>query len=173
MPKTKKEKAKILEELKRKLEKQKIVLFLNFAGLKARDFSILREKIKLNGDEIKVVKKTLTRLAFKEKGIDVDVKKLEGELAIVFGFKDEVSPAKIVVEFSNLNPNLRILGGLLNHQFLPKEKVVELANLPTKENLLANLTNYLSAPISNFINVLEGNIKGLLIILNKLATKSG
>jgi large subunit ribosomal protein L10 len=171
MPVTREKKKKILEELKEKIEKQKIIVFVDFTGLKIRDFSELRKRIKSVGDEIKVVKKTLANLAFKEKKFNVDVKNLKGELALIFGFKDEILPAKTVFEFSNENPNLKILGGIFGEKFLEADKIIELAKLPSREELLANLTRSISAPISNLINIFRAIPQDLVFVLNQIQLK--
>jgi len=68
------------------------------------------------------------------------------------------------------DPNLKILGGIFKNEFVEAEKIIELAKLPTREELLARLVGSISAPISNFINVLEANIKGLIYVLTKAKT---
>ena len=168
MAKTKSQKKKFIEKLKEKIEKQKIIIFVNFSGLKVDEISQLRKNLKENNSEIKVVKKTLASLAFKEKNIDFDPQTLPGQLAIVFGWEDFILPAKIVWQFSKENPNLKILGGFLENSFLEKERVVDLAKLPTREELLANLINRMSAPISGLLNSLQWNLRQLLLILSSI-----
>jgi large subunit ribosomal protein L10 len=168
---TKEKKKKILQELKEKIGKQKIIVFVDFTGLKVRDFSELRRRIKSAGDEIKVVKKTLASLAFKEKKFNVDVKKLKGEIALVFGFKDEILPAKTVFEFSKENPNLKILGGIFEKKFLEADKIIELAKLPSREELLANLVSSISAPISNLVNIFRAIPQNFVFVLNQIQLK--
>lgn len=171
MPLTKEKKKKILEDLKEKIEKQKIIIFVDFTGLKVKDLSELREKLREVEGQIKVTKKTLAQLAFEKKNLKIDIKKMKGQIAFVFGFKDEISPAKILWQFSQGNQNLKILGGILEKKFLGAEKIVELAKLPTREELLRKLVGSIKAPILNFVSVLEGNIKGLINILINLKTQ--
>ena len=167
---TKVQKQKILDELKEKIAKQKVMIFADFTGLKVKDLSNLRKKIKAADGEIKVAKKTLLGLAAKGAGLEFEAKKIKGEIASVFGYKDEISLAKIIYQFASANPNLKILGGFLENQFRTAEEIITLAQLPTKEELLSGLVRSVSAPISNFINVLQGNIKGLIIVLAKAKT---
>jgi large subunit ribosomal protein L10 len=168
---TKEKKKKILQELKEKIEKQKIIIFVDFTGLKVGDFFELRKRIKSIGDEIKVVKKTLANLAFKEKKIGFDVKKLKGEIALIFGFKDEILPAKTVYEFSKENQNLKILGGIFEKEFLEADKIIELSKLPSKEELLANLLSSISAPISNLVNIFRAIPQNFVFVLNQIQLK--
>ena len=168
MPLTKTQKQKILEELKEKIARQKAMIFVDFTGLKVKDLSNLRKKIKMVGDEIKVAKKTLLELALKSAKLETEIKKIPGEIAVVFGYKDEVSPAKTVYQFSKENQNLKILGGFLENKFREAQDFVTLAQLPTREELLAKLVGSISAPVSNFVSVLQANIKGLIYALSAI-----
>jgi len=169
MPQTKQQKQEIIDDLKEKIKGQKVMVFFDFTGLKVKDFSNLRKKIKAAGDSLKVAKKTLFNLALKKEGIDVDFKKMAGEIALVFGYKDEVAPAKTVWQFSQENKNVKILGGFLENKFFESDKMIELAKLPGREELLARFVGTVSAPISNFVSVLQGNIKGLIVALNAIS----
>jgi len=171
---TKIQKQKILDDLKEKIQKQKIIVFVDFTGLKVKDLFNLRKKLKTTDSQIKVAKKTLAEIAFTElKGKtpkSFDIKNLRGQIAFIFGFKDEISPTKITWLTSQENPNLKILGGFLAGQFIEAEKIVELAKLSGKEELFGRLVGSISAPISNFVYILEGNVKGLLQVLAKAKT---
>jgi large subunit ribosomal protein L10 len=165
-------KRKILEELKEKIGRQKIMIFIDFTGVKSKDLFSLRKKLKETGNEIKVAKKTLINLALKEKDLNViDVRKILGEVAVIFGMKDEISSAKIVYEFLKENKNLKILGGILEKKFILPEKIEELAKLPTKEELLAKLVSELSAPISNFVYILKSIPQSLVFVLSQIQLK--
>jgi large subunit ribosomal protein L10 len=168
MAQTKAQKQKILEDLKEKMEKQKAIIFFDFTGLKVKDFSNLRRKIKAAGDELKVVKKTLMDIAFKKAKLEIEPKKMAGEIALAFGFKDAISLAKEIYEFSKVSQNLKILGGFFENQFRPAEEIIELAQLPSKEQLLARLVGSIASPMSGFISVLQGNIKGLIYALSAI-----
>jgi len=165
-------KKKILDQLKEKITKQKIIIFVDFTGVKSKDLFALRGKISEVGGEMKVAKKTLINLALKEMNLNlVDVKKLIGEVAVIFGIKDEISSAKIVSEFSKENKNLKILGGILERKFIEPEKIEEIASLPSREQLLARLVGELSAPISNFVCLLKSIPQSLLFVLYQIQTK--
>lgn len=167
---TKEQKKKILEDLKEKIARQKAMIFVDFTGLKVKDLSNLRKKLKSADNELKVVKKTLLGSAFKERDFKIDIEKLKGEVAIIFGFKDGLSPAKTIYQFSQENPNLKILGGFFERKFREAEEIITLAQLPTREELLAKLAGTIFAPVSNLVKVLEGNIKGLLRVLTQVKT---
>lgn len=167
---TKTQKEKIIKDLKEKIARQKALVFVDFSGLKVKDISSLRKKLKAADGELKIAKKTLINLALKDKKAEADLKKLEGEIALAFGYKDEIAPAKTVFQFSQENPNLKILGGFFENKFRGAEETITLAQLPTKEELLANLVGSISAPISNFVYALNYNLKGLITVLAKAKT---
>lgn len=166
---TKAQKEKVINDLKEKIERQKAIVFTVITGLKVKDLANLRKDMKKKDCELKVAKKTLISSAFKQNKIEVDAKKLEGEIALGFGYKDEVLPFKTLYEFSKGNENLKILGGLIGNELLGKEKAIELGQLPTKEELLSRLVGSVSAPISGLVNVLQGNIKGLVCALSAIS----
>ncbi len=173
MPLTKEQKQKITEDLKEKIKEQKTMIFVDFTGLKVKDLSNLRKKLKTIDGGLKVAKKTLLGLALKgyHPSAVQEVKRLKGEVAIIFGFKDELSLAKIIYQFSQENPNLKILGGFIEskkREFLNAEDIIEIAQLPAREELLARLVGSISAPVSNFVNVLRGNLKGLIYALSAI-----
>ena len=166
---TKEQKKKIIEELKEKIDRQKTVIFTDFTGIKVKGLADLRRKLKEVDSELRVAKKTLFKIAFGKKDLEIDIKKLQGEIALVFGYQDIISPAKTVYQFSLKNPNFKILGGCLENKFVGAEKIIELAQLPTREGLFARIVQCVSFPMSGLINVLEGNIKGLINIINNLS----
>jgi len=168
MPITKQKKQEIIKELADKLDRQKAAVFADFSGLKVKDLTDLKNKLRQKGAEFKVAKKTLMNLALKQKGIDADTKAMAGEIAMAMGYDDEVSAAKELQEFSKTNPNLKILGGLLENKLIDAAQVLSLALLPSKAELLAQLTGSLAAPSRNFVGVLQGNLRGLVQALSQI-----
>ena len=165
---TKERKKEIINDLGKKAENQKVMIFTGFKGLKNKDLLELRKELKNNDSCLMVVKKTLIKLAFDEKKLNIDYGKLEGEAAIIFGFQDQVIPAKTVFNFSQKNPAIKIIGGMLDGEFKNESDIIELAKLPSMQEIRAKFVGTVQAPISGFINVLQGNIKGLVYILSNI-----
>ena len=168
MPLTREQKQKHIEDLKEKVDRQKAMIFVAIDGLKAEELFELRKRLKGADCLLTVAKKTLTNIVFKEKKLNLDAKKLKGQFALIFGFKDEISPAKIPYEFSLKNKNLKILGGFFENKIREIEEVIELAKIPSKEELLTRIVGSIKAPMVNLVNVLQGNIKGLVYLLNAI-----
>ncbi len=163
---TKQKKQEIVKEISDRLEKQKAIVFADFSGMKVKDITELKTKLREKGAEFRVGKKTLMNIALKQKGIEADTKPMAGEVAMVLGYEDEIAPAKEVYEFSKTNKNIKILAGLLENKLIDQQQVLALAQLPSKAELLAKLVGSISAPSRNFVGVLQGNIRGLITVLS-------
>lgn len=167
---TKEKKKNILSELDKKIAKQKVVVFGDFKGVKVKELGELRKQVKKEEAELKISKKTLARIAFKKAGLEIDTKKLDGEIAFVFGYNDQVGPAKVAYQFSKANPNFKILGGFLEGELKEAKDMIALAQLPTRDELLAKLVGSIASPMSGLVNVLQGNIRGLVYIISQIKT---
>jgi len=165
---TKEQKENILKKLNKNIANQKTMVFVSVKGLKASELFVLRNQLKESDCLLSVVKKTLLSIAFKKNKVEVDEKSLEGQVALVFGFKDEIMPAKTVYQFSLKNENLRILAGFFQDKFINKEEVIILAKTPSREELLVRIIGSIKAPMSGLANVLQGNIKGLVYVLTQI-----
>jgi len=165
---TKEQKQKIIEDLDEKVARQKAMIFVDFTGLKVKDLSDLRKKLRAVNSELKVAKKTLLGLVFKKAGLEIETKKIKGEIALIFGYNDGLSLAKMIYQFAEANPNLKILGGFFEKKFQEAEEIITLAQLPTREELLAKLVGTIFAPVSNLVNVLQGNIRNLVYIFSQI-----
>lgn len=167
---TRQQKQEIINDLKDKISRQKTMVFVDFTGLKVKDLSDLRKKLKKSDSLFRVSKKNLLKIALKDfsSSLAQKIEELEGEIGVIFGFGDEILPAKIAHNSASENENLKILGGFFEGKFIEKEIVIELAQISSKEGLLTKLVVSVSAPISNFVNALEGNIKGLVYALSAI-----
>ncbi len=169
---TKDQKKKIISDLKDKIGKQKSIVFVDFSKVNSKDIFTLRRKLKTAGCALKVAKKTLLGIAF---GKDNDIwekakENIPGQLAVVFGIKDEIAPAKITEQFTKESENIKILGGIFESRFINKAEVIVLSKIPSREELLAKLVGSIFSPVSGLVNVLQRNIKGLVYVLSKIKT---
>lgn len=172
MAKTKEQKKKTLESLEDNFKKSKTAVFVNFQGLNVKDTTVLRNLLRKEKVEYEVAKKTLLKLAVEKTGQEgVDPKSLNGNVAVAFGFEDEVTPAKILNQFRATHEALKILGGTLEKKYIDAARVIELANIPDRQELLAKLVGSINSPVSGFVNVLAGNLRGLVQVLKAISEK--
>lgn len=165
---SKEQKKNIVKQLKENIAEHQVMVFVSVKGLKASELFELRKQLRESDCLLSVVKKTLLAIAFKETKIEIDEKELDGQVALIFGFKDQVMPAKTAYQFSLKNNNLKILGGFLEDKFKNAEDIIALAKIPSKQELLARIIGSIRAPISGLANVLQGNIKGLVYVLTQI-----
>lgn len=158
MPLNKQQKKKQIDDLKGKIAKQKSVVFADFSKVPSKDLFRLRKNLKEAGCLLKIGKKTLMRVAFGQSNISFwkQIKdKVPGQLALVFGIEDEISPARISYQFSKENDNLKILGAIFENKFIDKDKVLVLATLPTRNELLSKLVGSIASPMVGLVTVLD------------------
>ena len=168
----KSEKKEIIKNFEEKISRAKSIVFTKFFGIGANDINELRNSLKSQNSEYLVVKKTLMSKAFEKSGLTgVDIGNFSGEVASAFGYEDEVAPAKILDEFAKTHASMEFLGGILEQRFMDAAQVKSLAKLPSKTQLYGQLVNVINAPVSGFVNVLAGNLRGLVTALNAIAEK--
>ncbi len=166
---SKEKKQAIIKDLTDKLTRQKVVIFSDYTGSKVAQLEELRQKLREKEIDYQVAKKTLVDLILKKAGLDkIKVKELPGQIGLVFGYQDEALPAKILYNFSKENESLKILAGLVQGKYLDSQALIELAKLPSREELLARLAGSLAAPLSGLVNTLQGNLRKLTFILKNL-----
>jgi large subunit ribosomal protein L10 len=144
------------------------VVFSSYDKLTVAKSQILRRALRAAGVSFLACKKTLLERVLKARKLEVNVDELKGSIALAFGTTDEVAPAKILADFAKTNEALKIQGGLLENKFINSSKVLELAALPSKMEMLAQTVRTIQAPISGFVNVLAGNLRGLVNALNAI-----
>ena len=155
---TKEQKTKQIDSIKEKVAQQKSVIFVDFAKVPSKEMFSLRKTLKEGGCNLKIAKKTLVRIAFGQSNISFWNKiktVIPGQLALVFGFEDDIAPARISNIFAKTHENFKILGGIFEKRFIDREKVLVLANLPTRNELLGRLVGSIYSPVSSFVRVLN------------------
>jgi large subunit ribosomal protein L10 len=168
MAKTRQQKEESVNSLVNKIKESKSVVFANFQGLKVSESEELRGKCREQNVEYLASKKTLVKKALEESGFEVDTKVFEGGVAAVFGVEDEVAPAQLLHNFAKTHEVVTFYGGVLEGNYIDSAKVGELAKLPSKQELYAKLVGSINAPVSGFVNVLAGNLRGLVSVLNNI-----
>lgn len=166
MSKTRAQKGEIVDELSQKLGKMKSVVFTRISGYTMDDANSLRAKGREVGVEVMIAKKTLLNRALEQNGFTIAPDDLEGSILTAIGFDDEVATAKLMAEFAKDRETIQIVGGILEGKFVGTQAIKQLATLPSREQLLTKLVGSLNAPISGFVNVLAGNLRQFVYVLN-------
>lgn len=169
MPNLKNQEA--LKDLTEKFKSMKGMIMTEYHGLSVSQISELRNSLRKSGCEYLVVKNTLSKIALKEIGMEAANEYFEGPTAIVVESDDPVSPAKVVSEFAKKCDKLVIKAGILDGKVIAEKEIKALASLPTKEVLIGKMLGSMNAPISGFVNVLNGTIRSFVCVLNAIKEK--
>ncbi len=165
---TKEKKSAVIKEVIDLLDDSKLTVVANYQGTSVKALQTLRKDAKNNGTIIKVIKNRLFKTALKNnpKFKDLDLSSFNSMLLYAFNPDDEVASAQDLFNFSKTNNNIEFVAGLtIDGQLLNKEDVKDLAQLPSKDQLRSILIGTLMAPMNNFANVLNGNLRGLITVL--------
>jgi len=168
---TKVQKKSLIDDLADKISRSKAVVFTNYRGLKVEDLTSLRRSLKEKNIDYKVVKNSLAKIVLKNNKIKFDESVFDSPAGVAFGYEDEVEPNKLVYQFKKKNDKLQILGALVGGEFVGADTVKSLALLPSRQELYAHVVGSIAAPISGFVNVLSGNLRGLVSVLKQYSEK--
>jgi len=161
-------KQQVVKEIREKIENSKSIVLVDYRGLDVSEVSELRKKYREAGVDYKVYKNTMMRFAFKEAGYEDFIENLKGPNGVAFSIEDAIGAAKISDEFSKSNEKLKIKAGIVDGNIIGIDQIKELANIPSREVLIAKVLGSLNSPITGFVNVLQGNIRNLVYALDAI-----
>lgn len=153
------QKQQVIEEIKEKLGTAQSVVITEYRGLTVAQVTALRSKLKESGVELKVYKNTLVKRAADETGVTGLDPYLQGPTAWAFSMQDPVSAAKALLTFARTNDKLVIKGGIIQNKAFEVSGVKALADLPSREVLLAQVLGAMQGPLVGMANVLQGPIR--------------
>ena len=162
---TKSEKDDVVAEVAELLSTSKMTVVAKFQGTTVKALQGLRKDAKSTGTKVKVVKNRLVIKALQQNDAlkSVDVSQLEGMLLYAFNAEDEVAPAQSLNTFAKANPTLQFVGAITAEgRFLDADSVKDLAGLPSKDQLIAQVVATLLSPVHDVTNALSGNLHALL-----------
>lgn len=162
------EKALVVAELKEKFSSVQGAVVTDYRGLDVARVTKLRAKLREAGVEYKVIKNTLAKLAVQGSELEGLQEYLQGPTAVAFGYNDPVAAAKILSDFAKDNKELEIKAGIVEGKIVDLAGVKALAELPSREVLIAQALAGLQAPITGFVNVMQGNVRNLVYVLDAI-----
>jgi len=160
------EKVAAVEKMTKQLSESKSVFLTDFTGLNVEEITELRRAFSGVQVEYKVVKNTLAKRSAKEAGCEDIVEYLNGPVAMAFGIEDPVAPAKVIKEFSKKNEKLKLKACLFEGVMFGEDKLDQIANLPTRDEVLAKVCGVLNAPIANLAFALNGVLSQFVYAIN-------
>ncbi len=167
------EKANIVSDLSEKLNRSSFTLVTDYQRMKVEQFSELRNRLAPAGAELRVVKNSFLKRALSASGLPDVEKHLSGQTAVVTGDKDVAPVAKILKTFAAEFKIATLKIGLVDKAILSSAEVEALADLPSREVMLAKLLGLLLAPATQLVRLLNEPGASLARLLNAKAQKEG
>ncbi|HVX20377.1 MAG TPA: 50S ribosomal protein L10 [Acidimicrobiales bacterium] len=167
------EKVAVVDEVRERLQGSSASVVTEYRGLTVADLAELRRNLAAAGGDYKIFKNTLVRLAIAGSAHQPIQDLLTGPTGIAFVHGDVSAVAKALREFSRGNPNLVVKGGLIDGDVLTSGQLGALADLPSRDVLLARFAGLLQAPLAQLAGLLQALPRDLAYGLSALLDQKG
>ncbi len=160
------DKESFVAEFRERLDRSPVMYLTDFTGLNVKSMTDLRQALKESGAEYVVAKNRLMVRALEGADLPDLSEALTGPTGVVFGYEDVVATAKALSEFAKAHddrPAFKI--GVLDNKILDAAQLEKLAQLPSREQLLAQVVGALQAPMSSLVAAMEGKLQEMAGLL--------
>ncbi len=152
----------IVDEISAAVKDAQSVVLVDYRGLTVEQDTQLRKQLREAGITYKVYKNTMMNFAFKGTDFEALTSYLEGPSAIAISTEDATAPARVICKFAKTADALEVKGGMVEGIAYDAKGIMEIAKIPSREELLSKLLGSIQSPITNFARV-----------MNQLAEKGG
>lgn len=153
------------------LEQSKAVFLTEYRGISVAQMEQLRSDVRGVDSAFHVTKNTLLRTALEQSGRSIPEELLLGQTAAGFALGELPALAKALVEFSDDFEAFVIKGGMMNGDFLSAEEIKALADLPSLDELRAQIIGLVNAPAQNIANTVNNGVSQLVNVLHAYSTQ--
>ncbi|MBC8298873.1 MAG: 50S ribosomal protein L10 [Pelagibacterales bacterium] len=157
-----------VSELQAKFENSTGIYFGNYTGLNVAMVTELRRNFRAEGVQYKVYKNNLTKIAAKNAGYEGLDDVLVGQIGVAFSESDPTAPARVIKKFIKGENPFEVVGVIFEGKIFDADKYEELADLPSKEELLSMLVGGLSSPMTKLVGTLSGSMSKFVRTLSSL-----
>jgi len=165
------QKIEIVNELTQKFQNSSGIYFTRYSGMNVAQATELRKQFRESDVSYFVSKNTLTKIAANNAGFEDKLDELlSGQIGIAYVSGDPTAPARVIKNFEkeNKNATLEVVGLVFEGEIFSAEKYKELANLPTRDELLAKFVSSINQPMSKLTATLCGAMSKLTVVLTNL-----
>ncbi|MDP3804514.1 MAG: 50S ribosomal protein L10 [Candidatus Omnitrophota bacterium] len=161
-------KDKMITELLLRFEKHPNFIITNYMGLSTSDMEMLRGKLKKSSANYFVVKNSILKLVFDKMKLEEESSQIEGGIGISFAGGDVISACNILVGFAKTHDKFKIKGGVIDGKRLATDKISQLASLPPRNVLIAQVVGSIKSPITGFVNTLGGILRKFVYAIDAI-----
>jgi len=161
----------MVKEIVSKFKDHPNFIITSYMGSSVSDLEQLRKNLKKNSADYLVVKNSILKVVFEKMKLQDESSMIEGGMGIALSGDDIISTCKILVNFAKDHDKLKIKSAVADGEYLPVEKVKQLASLPTKEVLLAQVVGGIKWPITGFVHTLSGIIRKFVYAIDAIKAK--
>ncbi len=149
------QKEAVLKDTTQRIADVRGIYLADFTGMTVESLSLLRKRCREQGVQFRVIKNTLLKRAFNERGImELDVH-LVGPTGLVFSKDNEMAPAKILSDFAKEFEKPRVKAAVVDGRLYDKTAIAQLALLPSREVLMSQLLGTFIAPMTTFLGAVN------------------
>jgi large subunit ribosomal protein L10 len=170
------EKEQAVTRLEADLAKSQNAVLVGFAGLKVPEVTELRRQIRSTRSKYLVVKNTLALRATRGTPLEAMSRHFVGPTAVAYNEDNPVALAKVLTAFAKANPNLVFKGAVVEGRAIEAKEIAAIAELPSREELVARLLFLIQSPLRRLVTVLNGPVRNLAGVVTQIAqqkSKSG
>jgi large subunit ribosomal protein L10 len=171
MSKSRTQKEELLKKYKDLIESKSGYLLVNSDKLDTPTVTGLKIQLKDVDANFTVLKNSIFKVALQETEQPLQVQEFDGPTALISFEQDPTAPAKLVKKIQKETELLEPRSGVYEGEFLSAERVMQLAEIPSKEVLLSRLVGSMSAPLTGFMNAVTGNVRGFTVVLKGISEK--
>lgn len=161
----------LLEQYKALIAENKGFIAIDTLGTGAETISQLKKKLREHGTNISVIKNSVFKIALTESNQPVESSAFTEQTAIITYNDDPTVIAKLLKEVQTETEKMGARFGIVEGAYLDKDRVMQLAEIPSKEVLLARLLGSLNAPLTGFASVITGNVRGFVRAVQQISEK--
>lgn len=171
-------KIEYLGEIKDLLTRNENFVLTAYSGLKVSQLVTLRAEVRAKNSQLKVIKNNLFRRALQESDKHKELAEqldpmLKGPVAVVFSGSDLPAVSKTLVDFSKKEEKLQVKAGFMDGRILAKNEVIQIASLPSRDELLAKIAGSLNTPVTQIASGINQIMSGLARAIKAVGEKNG
>ncbi len=168
----KNEKAELIAEAKELIQNASAVYLTDYSKINVADISEIRNQFRKDGVKYRVFKNTLFKRALVESGkFEKLADHLEGMTGFAFASTNPVAPAKIIKKYNDTSQKFPLKACYIETQYYDGSKLKELAELPTKEEVIAGILGSLNSPASGIVGSIAAVIRDLVSVIDEVSKK--